>query len=147
MKYELTENKIYAHGKALYQIKALVSFGNVEAGELGGYIEKESNLSQSGNAWVYGDAMVYGDARVYGNAEIFKSTHYLVIGAIGSRNDFTTFFRTKTKEIFVKCGCFKGNIDEFKEAVTKTHGENKHAKMYLLAIELAKAQIELESEE
>ena len=39
-------------------------------------------------------------------AEIKKKTHYLVIGAIGSRNGFTTFFRTKENKIFVTCGCF-----------------------------------------
>ena len=75
-KYELTsETKVFL-GKTLYRIKALVQFGNVNAGDLGGWIEKEENLSQSGNAWVYGDARVsgnawvYGDARVSGNAEV-----------------------------------------------------------------------------
>ena len=73
-KFELTaESKIFA-GKKLFRIKALISFGNVEEGELGGFVEKEENLDQSGdawvsdNAWVYGDAWVSGNARVYGNA-------------------------------------------------------------------------------
>jgi hypothetical protein len=38
---------------------------------LGGYIEKESNLAQYGNAWVSGNAMVYGNARVFGTAQVF----------------------------------------------------------------------------
>ena len=64
-----------------------------EKGNLGGWIEKESNLGPmawvsgdaevygnayvygdawvSGNAEVYGDAMVYGDARVYGHAGVY----------------------------------------------------------------------------
>ena len=67
-KYELTsETKVFL-GKTLYRIKALVQFGNVNAGDLGGWIEKEENLSQSGNAWVYGDARVSGNAWVYGDA-------------------------------------------------------------------------------
>ena len=53
----------------------------IRKGELGGWIEKESNLS--GNAWVsgnaevyddafvYGNALVYGDAEVYGNARVY----------------------------------------------------------------------------
>jgi carbonic anhydrase/acetyltransferase-like protein (isoleucine patch superfamily) len=40
-------------------------------GELGGYIEKEENLSQIGDAWVSGSAQVYGNAQVYGDAQVF----------------------------------------------------------------------------
>ena len=76
MKYSLTKNTKELFGKTLFQIKAEISFGSVVKGELGGYIEKEQNLSQennawvSGNAWVYGNARVSGDARVYGNAQV-----------------------------------------------------------------------------
>ena len=77
-----------------------------------------------------------------GDAEILKNTHYICIGAIGSRDGFTTFFRTKDKQIFVCCGRFEGDINEFVEAVKKTHSGTKHEKTYMLAVELAKAQIE-----
>ena len=54
------------------RIKAVKDFGTIKAGTLGGYIEKESNLSQTGNAWVgcdsSGCAVVMGNAKVYGNA-------------------------------------------------------------------------------
>ena len=72
-KFELTaESKINIFGKKLFRIKALISFGDVEEGETGGWIEKEENLEQSsGDAWVSGDAEVYGNARVYGNAEVY----------------------------------------------------------------------------
>ena len=43
-KYELTTNTKMLFGRKLFQIKALVSFGDVTAGDLGGYIEKEENL-------------------------------------------------------------------------------------------------------
>lgn len=59
-KYELTAEFIEKWGKKLFRIKALISFGSVEAGELGGYVEKEDNLAQDGDAWVYGNAEVYG---------------------------------------------------------------------------------------
>ncbi len=56
----------------LRRIKAVKDFGNVKAGTLGGYIESEANLSQTGNAWVgcdsRGCAWVTGNAKVYGNA-------------------------------------------------------------------------------
>ena len=122
-KYELTAEFIEKWGKKLFRIKALISFGSVEAGELGGYVEKEDNLAQTGNAWVSGDA------------------DYLLIGRIGSRFSFTTFFKNKDKGITVSCGCFLGTIAEFRAKVTDTHGNNKHAKMYNLAADMAELQI------
>ena len=212
-KYELTAEFIEKWGKKLFRIKALISFGSVEAGELGGYVEKEDNLAQDGDAWVYGnarvygnaevygnarvcdDAWVYGDARVYGNAEVYGDARvygnaevygdarvygnarvcddawvygnawvcgnarvcddawvygnawvcgnadYLLIGRIGSRFSFTTFFKNKDKGITVSCGCFSGTIAEFRAMVTDTHGNNKHAKIYNLAADMAELQI------
>ena len=188
-KYELTsETKVFL-GKTLYRIKALVQFGNVNAGDLGGWIEKEENLSQSGNAWVYGnasvsgdarvygdasvsgnasvygdarvygnarvsgdasvygDAEVYGNARVYGNAEVCKIGAVFWIGAIGSRNRTTTFFRCKDGKIYVSCGCFLGDLEEFSDKVKQTHGDNEHGRVYMLAIEMAKARIVEEKNE
>ena len=60
--------------KSLFRIVALKDFSNVKKGDLGGLIEKEGNLDQQGNCWVYGNARIIGDAfvcdnaRVYGNA-------------------------------------------------------------------------------
>ena len=182
-KYELTAEFIEKWGKKLFRIKALISFGSVEAGELGGYIEKEDNLAHDGNAWVYGNAEVSGDARVsgnarvygnarvsgdarvygnawvygnaevsgdarvsgdawvYGDAEVSGNADYLLIGRIGSRFSFTTFFKNKDKGITVSCGCFLGTIAEFRAKVTDTHGNNKHAKIYNLAADMAELQI------
>ena len=194
-KYELTAEFIEKWGKKLFRIKALISFGSVEVGELGGYVEKEDNLAQDGDAWVYGNAEVYGDARVcgdarvygnarvcgdarvygdawvygnaevcgdawvcgdarvcgnarvcgdarvYGNARVCGNADYLLIGRIGSRFSFTTFFKNKDKGITVSCGCFLGTIAEFRAKVTDTHGNNKHAKMYNLAADMAELQI------
>lgn len=241
-KYELTEESIDYDGRKLFRIKALVNFGNVSKGELGGFIESKDNLSNlNGNAWVhenamvydgarvYGDAKIYGyakiyenakvcgdarvrdiakiygNARIYGNAEIrgeariydeafvygnvciygnariygnawvygnsevnddaeiygyakisgnakivdahasiYSSDHALQIGAIGSRCDVTNFFRTTYGKIWVICGCFSGDIDEFAKRVKETHEGTKHETTYNLAIQLAKAQIELD---
>lgn len=65
-KYELTQERL----GNLYRIRALKDFGNVKAGDLGGWIESEKNLSQDGNCWVYCNARVYGDALIYSNARI-----------------------------------------------------------------------------
>ena len=146
-KYELTSETKNVFGHIFYRIKALSSFGCVSAGDLGGFLESEKNLSQNGDAWVYGnaevygDAWVYGNARVYGNAEVSEIGAIFWIGAIGSRNDTATFFRCRDGSIKVVCGCFFGNLDEFAKKVRKTHGDNDHAKVYMLAIEMAKIRI------
>ena len=53
-----------------YRIKALKDFSDVKKGDLGGLIEKESNLSHNGNCWIYNNARVYGNARVLYNAKV-----------------------------------------------------------------------------
>lgn len=188
-KYELTSETKEAHGATLYRIRAVRNFGTVRAGDLGGWIEKEANLSKSDNAWVYGDAEVYGDARVYNNARVCDNAwvcdnaqvcdNAVVYGAaqvcgnarvydnaevcgdawvygiaqvsdieqifwisnIGSRHDTTTFFQCQDGKIRVKTGCFYGDLEAFAAAIQKTHGDNKYAQVYRLAIEQAKAQI------
>lgn len=135
-KYEFTgETKVMA-GVTLKRIRALISFGFVAKGEIGGFIEDEKNLSHGGNAWVT------DNARVTGNAWVTDITDYMLIGSIGSRNDFTTFYKDIDGGISVKCGCFSGTIEEFREKVKKTHGaDTKHAKIYKIAADLAEMQI------
>ena len=130
-KFELTTDTKTILGKKLFRIKALISFSDVIAGELGGYVEKEENLSQSGNAWVYGNARVYGDAEVCGDAD------FTMASGFGSCFRTTTFFRLKnSNKIGVKCGCFYGTIEEFRKKVRETHGETKKAKEYLMLADL-----------
>ena len=80
MKYKILENKRINHnGRTLYRIQALKSFSNVKAGDLGGFIESNMNLSQSDNCWIYDNAKVYDratiqqDAQIRDSAEVFDS--------------------------------------------------------------------------
>lgn len=91
-KFELTTNTKMFLGKKLFQIKALISFGDVEVGELGGYIEKEENLDYDGNAWVSGNAC------------------YTTIKGFGREYRTTTFFQCKDGKVRVRCGCFYGDL-------------------------------------
>ena len=148
-KYELLLDKsIEVAGRKLYRIRALISFGIVTAGDEGGYIEKEDNLSSSGdawvsgnawvygtawvygNAWVYGDAQVYGDARVYGNAWVYGNAQILFFSKVGSSLGTLTAFRNKDQGITVTRGCFIGSLVEFRAAVKKTHGGTEQEKGY-----------------
>ena len=164
-KFELTaESKINIFGKKLFRIKALISFGDVEEGETGGWIEKEENLEQSsgdawvygdaevygnarvsGNAWVYGDAEVSGNARVYGNAEVYGNADYTTIHGFGTQFRTTTFFQCEDKQIRVSCGCFLGTIPEFREQVKNTR-EGKIAEEYLMIADLMEKHFVKEKE-
>jgi carbonic anhydrase/acetyltransferase-like protein (isoleucine patch superfamily) len=57
----------------LYRIRAIRDFGKVKAGEIGGCIEKEENLSHDGKCWVGVNAKVYGDSRVEDDARVFEN--------------------------------------------------------------------------
>ena len=57
-KYTLTNETRTWGRRTLYRIKALKDFGNVKKGDLGGYVEREENLSHSGDCWIYDKAKV-----------------------------------------------------------------------------------------
>lgn len=87
-KYELLKDDcINYEGKILYRIRALRDFSNVKAGDVGGYVQSEDNLSHKGDCWVYynakvfnnakihDNARIYGNAQIYGDAEVFGYAH------------------------------------------------------------------------
>ena len=160
-KYELTDETIEYCGKTLHRIKAIRNFGNVKVGDLGGFIEKEDNLSHDNNAWISDNAKVYGNAkvsinalvfgnaqvsdnaRVFGNAQvsgdakITKTSDYITFSGFGSHLDHHITMYRQNDDIGV-CGCFCGTIDEFESRVKSVHGDSKYAKEYLSLINTAK---------
>ena len=79
-KYEfVNDDTIEVDGITLTRIRSLVDIPCVvTAGDLGGYLEDEENLSHSGqcwvgdNAWVMNNARVLNDASVSGDAEVMS---------------------------------------------------------------------------
>jgi hypothetical protein len=66
-KYELVASDV----EWLYRIKALRDVGpSVKAGDIGGYVSGENNLSQDGAAWVACNARVFGNVRARGSREL-----------------------------------------------------------------------------
>ena len=55
----------------------------------------------------------------------------------------TTFYRQKDGSIGVKCGCFSGTLEEFREQVKNTR-EGKIAKEYLMIADLMEYHFEKE---
>lgn len=244
-KYEITDEsklfRVYDGYIKVFRIRALRAFGNVNKGDLGGYIENENNLSHAGTCWVeddaivcdmaevrdnakvygtakvYDKAQVYDNARVCGNSSVFrrakvyedsyvlghatikdfstvhghsvisdhaviasysnifehatvfgyafisnyaeicgtaeicgyarierhtiinKCSDFFVAGPIGSRDDYTTFYRNTDGIIMASTGCFGGTLDEFKNAVKEKHKSNKRRRNnYLQAIKYVK---------
>ena len=120
--YEFTEETIEHFGITLKRIVCTVSFKGVKVGDLGGFIEKEKNLS--------GDAWVYGDARVSGNAWD-KSPLYIQ----GSRYSVNMCDK-KTLVI----GCQKHTLDEWGEIyqeIAEEHDAEDIIEEYRLYYELA----------
>ena len=160
-KFELTTDRIEENGTILYRIKALIDFWDVKAGDLGGYVEKEENLSQYGSAWVSDNAFVLGNARVsdnawvcgntwvcdnahiYGNARVYDNADYIYLNGFGFHSHSTTMFRGENENMYVSCGYFSGTLQEFESKVKETHGNNKFAREYLALIEAAKIHFEV----
>lgn len=74
-KYILTDQTIVFRGHTLYRVKAVRDFGCVKKGDIGGWIEKEENLSHDGDCWVDDEAKVYDNARVFDNAQVFACAY------------------------------------------------------------------------
>lgn len=141
-KFVLTENTKKFFGVTLYQIKAVRAFGDIEEGELGGWVEKEENLNQSGNAWVSGNALVSGDARVSGDAIVESRKHIAWFSSVGSEDGTLTAYTIKTGEIGVTRGCFQGTLEEFESKVKQRHNDTRYAEEYLALIQYIKLRFQ-----
>ncbi len=73
-KYRLLPDKDASakYGTSIYRVQELKNFGDVKAGQLGGFVHCERNLSNENTCWVYPDAVVLGNANVSGKAQICK---------------------------------------------------------------------------
>ena len=87
-----------------------------------------SNAVIGGNARVSGTAQVGGDARVFGNDDILQIT------GLGTYGRTTTAFNTRSG-VHVNCGCFRGDINQFRKRVEQTRDGKVRAE-YLKFAEL-----------
>ena len=169
-KYELTnETKTLVGGTVLHRIRALRDiprFG-VKAGELGGFVEEENNLSQDGDAWVFGnskvsgnawvfgkawvsgdanvsgdaevsgDAWVYGKAEISGDAKVYGDVDYMVIKNIWSSGRWFTYTSSNKKWAV---GCFYGTGEELiKKAYSDSELSGKCYEAIVHAVETIEA--------
>ena len=60
----------------------------------------------------------------------------------GSSRRCTYFFKLIDHSIYVRCGCFAGTLEEFRNKVKETHSDNFYAEGYLKIADLAEWQLE-----
>ena len=145
IKYELTNETKEIGGITLRRIRALrdIPSRRVKAGDLGGWIEKEDNLSHSGDAWVggnaqvYGDAWVGGDARVGGNAQVYGDADYMIFKNSWSSGRWFTY--TRSNKMWA-VGCFYGTGEELiKKAYADSELSGKCYEAIVRAVEAIEA--------
>jgi len=64
-------------------------------------------------------------------------------GGFGRYSRTTYFFLLTDKRIFVRCGCFKGSLDEWVAQVSETHNGTNLEASYLSLIPAVKAQFKI----
>ena len=113
---------VIAPGRTVKRIRALVEMValGVASGDLGGYIEKESQVY--GNAWVYGNGLICWFSNV------------------GSEDGTLTIYNTKDNCIEVTRGCFQGTPEEFLAASAEKHDERIQHE-YRLLIEVGISRV------
>lgn len=84
-KFELTDETKCFGDILVHRIRALKDFNDVEKGDLGGFVEKEKNLSHEGSCWIYDDASVLGSARIM-NSTMIKENALVKNNAIVDMN-------------------------------------------------------------
>lgn len=135
-KFKFTNETKNFDGITLHRITATedIPARGVQKGELGGWIEKESNLAGDawvsdnarvyGNAWVSdnaqvcGDAWVYGNAQVCGDAQVNSIRDYIVFKNWWSSGRYFTWTRSNNMWCV---GCFYGTGEEL---ITKAYKDS-----------------------
>ena len=135
-KYELTDETINHYGTTLYRIKALKDFCDVKAGDIGGYVESEDNLSQEGNCWIFGDAIVKGKAKVLDNATAIGNAQVLdhaIIKDYAIVSDYATVTdhsKVYDHSIVVGCARINGTSEVHGYAIVGGNADVTYANIY-----------------
>lgn len=137
----------------MFRIKAVRDFADVKAGDIGGYVAHENNLSHEGDCWIYGEASVYHNARIEGRARVmeyagvYDHAHVAGNARVSSIDDYIVFknwwssgryFTWTRSDDMWSVGCFHGTGDElvakaYKDS-TLSGRENERCVRYVQAL-------------
>lgn len=94
---------------------ALKDFGNVKKNDIGGLIDRYSNLSQDGDCWIFDGCQVSGNARIvddaclHGRVHLFGSALAICDALlVGNFSDGSNLYNTGTYNEKIEegdCGC------------------------------------------
>lgn len=130
-KYEMVGVRV----NGLQRIRALKDFGDVKTGDVGGWIESETNLSHEGLCWIFDNAKAFGDARVFDNASLRDNAQaYMQVKVYGNAKAFNNVKISYNAEVF-------GNAEVYDNV--QIFG---HAKLYGDARAVDNAQISYHAE-
>ena len=121
---------VYGNARVGENAKA---FGNAKVHEFA-YVGDDAQAY--GNADIGGFAKLYGCECAMGDALISDCDDVATVRGFGRMNRTTTFFRCRDGRVRVKCGCFYGDLDEFRERVQETHWNYKMGREYLMIADL-----------
>jgi len=109
---------------------------NLSDADLSGADLRGANLSGANLS----DADLRGaDLRGANLSGAYTDKRYVVISCIGSRKDSTTYC---FEDDVIWCGCFRGNLTEFEQAVNETHADSpQYLKEYTGAIQYIRSLI------
>lgn len=122
-KYRIT-NMVHPLNSRFRRIQALCDVNpDVKKGDLGGYVEKEWNLSQQGKCWIYDDAVSCEWARVQTNAQMFGFSQAkgwaMVTGKAGMSG-----YSLADGETYIKDAAITDHAQIQGEAVVEAYGNN-----------------------
>ena len=108
-------------------------------------VKNGANLSEAYLSGAYLVGANLSGANLDDWGKLSSNTDIFIAGPLGSRNAYTTFYHTD-KGLFVQCGCFRGDLEEFIAKVKDTHSDNEHARNYLAIVEFVKQKDNYESD-
>jgi hypothetical protein len=115
MKYEITNETRAIELKTVHRIRALKDFGDVKAGDYGGWVQTKNNLSQEGDCWIYDEAIAMDMARIKDNAKLMNESR-----ASGHAKILDSAILTNSAEAFDRCHIY-GNAKI--QGFAKVYGE------------------------
>ena len=114
-----------------YLAGANLAGANLAGANLDGAYLAGANLDGANLAGAY-----LAGARLIGERPVFQ------IGPIGSRCSYFVAYLTDAG-VKVRAGCFTGTLDEFRDKLSRTHGDNNHAEEYRAALTLIECHAKL----
>lgn len=118
-KFQLTNNwKVSKNGRKVYQIEAIKDFGDVKAGELGGWVEHEFNLSHFGSCWINTETVIEDHSHVCGKGQVCNTT--VSHGSVVKNDD--TIENTIIENSILEIGELKTYFTNNKIKNSKIHG-------------------------